>query len=78
VEERQIVVILLLITLTNPLSAGFVFARHPQEKANSVFALTGFSLALWTLTNVVFKMPKGLPQVVLNLNLLNHQCTYRL
>jgi hypothetical protein len=56
--------LLIAVTCTNLLLAALVFVRGRREEANRVFAVTAFSVALWTLTNAGFQMTDS-PQIAL-------------
>lgn len=48
--------LLILVTALNLLLAVFVLVRAPRSEVNRVFAVTAFSVSLWTLTNALFQI----------------------
>lgn len=61
--------LLYLVSFVNLALAGVVFMRRPKAEINRVFALTSFSVAVWTLTNGVFQATNSMVVATLSANL---------
>lgn len=57
--------ILFAVALINLALALVVFGHRPAQAVNRVFAVTGVSVALWTLTNALFRLSPSLATATL-------------
>ena len=60
-----VTLILFAVALINLALAGVVFGHRPAQAVNRVFAITGASVALWTLTNALFRVSTSVPAATL-------------